>query len=124
MTVSQQVNAFGINNMVLPSGGPKTIPWYLDFSATTGIQLDTTQIISQGLLEYVQTLYIDNKDNPGALTMNIELINQRIIIPAGRQGYWNILGPNPPVFDFSVPAAFGKVYLQLINVPIQPANWS
>lgn len=116
-------NHFGINNMVLPKGGPKVIPYTLDFTTLTQIQVDTTQMIQSGLIEYIQTLYIDNKDNTGVLTLNIELLNQRIVIPAGRQGYWNVLAPNPPVFDFSVPAAFGKVYLQLINVPVQPANW-
>ncbi len=115
--------SFSIANVVIPKSGPKTIPCILNFTGVDAHTVDLSQFVDQGRIEYVQTVFIDNSENPNPITLITELTNQRIICPAGAQGYFSVLQPNNPVFDFETTAGAFNVPLQFMNVPVQPCVW-
>lgn len=117
------INSFGIANVVIPRGGPKCVPWNMDFSGVGQHVVDLSLLVQQTRIEYVQCIYVDNADNANPLTIKMDLTNQRIVIPAHTQGYYPILQPNNPVITFSTTVAAVVVNVQFLNVPVQPANW-
>lgn len=118
-------NRFGINNVIIPKGGPATIPVELDFRNTGRVLIDGEQVVSNGRIEYLQGVFIDNADNVDALTLTIGTTGQRVICPPRSQGYFSILAPNPPRIVAETPQGGTKVLdLLFYNVPIQAAVWS
>lgn len=117
-------NSFGIANVIIPRGGPKTVPVILDFTGTDGtVEVDGSQLVQQNKIEYIQCLYVDNHDNPNPLIINTDLTQQRIVVPANSQGYYSILQPNPPKFIFETTIGAFTVPVQFLNVPVQPCVW-
>lgn len=95
----------------------------IDFSLGSAYQLDLSQVQSQGGMDSVQTLYIDNGASAAALTIVMGLTLQNIIIPAGAQGYIPILQGNPPILQFSVAGGTPVVNVQLLNFFVPPFLW-
>jgi hypothetical protein len=114
---------FGVANVIIPQGGPKCIPYNLNFNGVSQATIDPSQALNMGMIEFIQTLFIDNFDNPNELTVTIQPTGQRLKIGAGKQGYFSVLAPNNPTFAFATTAGAFFVNVQLINVPIQPAVW-
>ena len=124
MTSAQIGNIFGVSNVIVPKSGPKAAPAILDFSNDGTIVIDCLLLISQGKMEYVQTLYIDNADNLNPITLTCSMTGQRIIAPARSQGYYPMLAPNPPQITCSTTQTnLLKVPVYLLNVPVQAVNW-
>lgn len=116
---------FGIANVVVPSGGPKCVPTFVDFSNNAQVLLDGQQIVNQGRIEYLQGVFIDNSANVAKLTLNMSTTGQNIICPAKSQGYFAIMVPNPPQIIASTTQVNGLVIpIFFYNVPIQPIVWS
>lgn len=115
---------FGVNNAIIPKGGPKVVRAILDFSAASEILIDGQQIVSQGQIEYLQGFYVDNASNPVAITFVMSVTNQRIIVPANTQGYYSMLIPNDPKIVATMPQLNNRrVECFFYNVPIQSQNW-
>lgn len=115
-------DTFGIANVIIPKGGPKTIPLIIDFSGITEWEVDGSQVVERGKIEYIQALWIDNYSNANPLTVQMNLTNMRLVVPARSQGFYPVLMPNPPKFKFTTQAG-PKVFLQFLNVPVQPMTW-
>lgn len=116
---------FGIANVVVPAGGPKCIPTYCDFSNVAQILLDGQLIVSQGKIEYLQGVFIDNSANLNNLSITMSTTNQVLICPKKSQGYFSIMVPDPPQMIAATTQTNGLVIpLFFYNVPIQPAVWS
>jgi hypothetical protein len=116
---------FGIANVVVPSGGPKCVPTNVDFSNSGQIELDGQQIVTQGKIEYLQGVFIDNSANTDPVSITMSTTEQKIICPPKSQGYFSILCPDPPQMIASTPQTNGRVIpMFFYNVPIQPAVWS
>jgi len=114
---------FSIANVIIPKGGPKTVPVNIDFTGIDTHEVDLSQLVEQSRIEYVQCVFVDNSDNPNDLEMQMDLTGQRIIAPSGSQGYYSILQPNPPKLTFTTTAGAFNVHLQFLNVPVQPCVW-
>lgn len=95
----------------------------IDFALGASFKLDLSQIQSQGSIDSVQTLYIDNRANTVNLTAVFGLTNQRIDIPGGAQGYIPVLEGNPPVMVFSVASGTPVVNVQCLNFFVPPYLW-
>lgn len=95
----------------------------IDFALGASFQLDLSQVQSQGSIDSVQTLYIDNADNADALQIIFGLTNQRVIWPAGAQGYLPVLQGNPPVMVFSIASGTPVVKVQCMNFFVPPGIW-
>ena len=103
--------------------GRRAIHVLIDFSLGTDYQLDLSQVQSQGALDSVQTLYIDNSKNAEILTTIMGLTLQEIDIPPGAQAYIPVLQGNPPILRFNVAAGTPVVNIQLLNFFIPPCVW-
>lgn len=117
--------AFGIANVIVPPGGPKCVPTRCDFSNVASIELDGSQIVQQGKIEYLQGVFIDNSKNLNPLSLTMSTTNQQIICPPKSQGYFSIMVPDPPVITAATTQVNGLVIpMFFYNVPIQSAVWS
>ena len=119
----QLSNSFGIANVVVPSGGPKCVPANVDFTSVASVTLDGQQIVTQGKIEYLQGVFIDNSANPNNLTLTMSTTNQVIICPKQSQGYFSIMVPDPPQIIAATPIGL-VISMFFYNVPIQPCVWS
>lgn len=116
--------AYGIANMVVPASGPKAIPLTLDFSATAQINIDSSQVIQNGVIEYLQGVFIDNSANATAFKLTMNGTGQIIVAPPNSQGYYMILCPNTPQLVANGTQAGGNVVnLIFYNVPMPPIVW-
>ena len=116
---------YGVNNVIIPKNGPATIPALLDFTSTAEIEIDGELVVSQGQIEYLQGVFIDNADNPDTLTLTMGTTGQRIVCPKNSQGYFAIMVPNPPrIVAQSAQAGNKKIRLFFYNVPIQSLVWA
>lgn len=115
---------FGVSNVIVPVGGPKTAPAVLDFTNTNTVNIDASQIVTSGKITYIQGVYIDNADNAGTLAMTMSLTGQRIVAPPNSCGFYNILVPNPAKIEaVSAQAANKRIRVYFYNVPIQAIVW-
>jgi hypothetical protein len=115
---------FGVNNAIIPRGGPKVVRAILDFSNVSEILIDGQQIVSQGQIEYLQGFYVDNADNNVSISFVMSATNQRIVVPANTQGYYSLLIPNDPKIVARMDQANNRVVeCFFYNVPIQSQNW-
>lgn len=115
---------FGIANVIVPASGPKAVPTLVDFSNAAEVILDGQAIVSQGKIEYLQGVYIDNSANLNPLTLIMSVTNQRVTCPPQSQGYFSILCPDPPQMTANTTQANIQIPMIFYNVPIQPAVWS
>jgi hypothetical protein len=115
---------FGINNVIIPKGGPAIVPCRLDFTNTARILIDGEQVVANGKIEFLQGVFIDNADNVDALTFTIQTTDQRLICPPRSQGYFAILTANPPRIIAETPQGGSKIInVDFYNVPIQSQVW-
>lgn len=89
--------AFQTFNGMSPKGtgaapnAPKVLPISLEFSASvTAIDVDLYKENTDGILPFVQSIYIDNKDNASPLEVTIPVTGQRITCPSSSQGTFPI----------------------------------
>ena len=117
-----------IPNQTIPDEGPKAIPIRLDFSVAggsiTSYSIDLLITQERALLTMVQTLYIDLSTAVNDLIVTVGGSNQIIQAEAGTQGYYPVLCPNPPKFQFDVAAPGDVDTVFLINVPIAGVVWT
>lgn len=118
------LNAFKIFSMVLPKKGPKVIPVTADLQAVQSVDIDLTENINNGFIDFVSTVFIDNSENGQELQITvIGGTGQIIKAAANTQGYYRILATNPPKFTVETTGAVA-VPLQFLNTPELPAVWS
>lgn len=114
---------YGVANVVVPAGGPKVVPVNVDFTSVASVLLDGQGIVSQGKIEYLQGVFIDNSANINNLTLTMSTTNQVIMCPKKSQGYFTIMVPDPPQMIAATPIGV-IIPMFFYNVPIQPAVWS
>jgi len=101
----------------VPTEGPKCVPLNLNFAAATSFEIDYSNMQSRAFLGMCQTLWADNSLSATVLTIFIPGTAQTLKIPAGTQGYFTCLCPNPIHMIFS---STGGVVCQvtLCNFPV------
>jgi hypothetical protein len=115
--------AYPISNVIVPQGGPKTVPAVLDFTNVATIDIDGQAIIDAHAIEFIQGVFIDNADNAVPFTL-IANTQQRIVCAANSQGFFPLLVQNPPKLTANMAQAAGrKVAVQFYNVPIMTSVW-
>jgi hypothetical protein len=86
--------SFTLPNTQKPTSGPVAIPVALDFTSTDNVTGDLVLEQSQGVIEFVQSIYINNKANTKSLTIIFGGLAYDITIKAGQQGMFPVLVPN------------------------------
>lgn len=105
--------------MTLPEEGPKCVPDSIDFTANERVEIDLSQLIDNGWLDYISGVYIDNTANDGYITFECGGSNQRFTFPATYSGYVPLFLPNPPKVHITS-TENATVKFQWYNVPVFP----
>ncbi len=122
-------NAFPIYNGLAPlnsDGGvdPKCFPMTLDFTSVASIEIDLTLENMAGVINAIQTLYVSNTDNPGAVTFVFQGTGQKLVIEPGQSGYFPIT-TGQKLFCVASCAVDPDaiVPIQFLNVPMPAFGW-
>jgi hypothetical protein len=115
---AKELPALGLQRTLgMPPGGPKCIPIRLDFVTSATWNLDYSNEMNLGKLDMVQTLWVDNFGNGQILKITVPGSQQVLQIPAGIQGYFPVLCPNPVRITFESTGATVQ-QVTLINFPV------
>jgi hypothetical protein len=120
MTIVNQLQRPAImleRTLGMPAEGPKAIPINLDFTSETAYTFDYTSMQQRTFISMVQTVWVDNSLSAAVLTITIPSSQQTLKIPAGIQGYFTVICPNPVKISFG---STGGVVCQvtLLNFPV------
>jgi hypothetical protein len=116
-------NAVQVYNQMMPNGNIiKTIPQQPQLLANIPFEIDLTNAQSRGVIDQIQSAWIDNSAGTGSLTLNTGVANQAVIVPPGWQGWYPLLVSNPPVITL-IASANATPKIQLCNVPMPAASW-
>src|SRR5690606_609081 len=81
-----QRSAVGIFNGLAPmlndEAAPKTLPYRFDFSSVSEIKDDLLTENIVGEIQFVQSIYINNRDNNAEFRIKFLVTNQEVICPA------------------------------------------
>lgn len=86
--------SFALPNSQIPTQGPVGIPVALDFTASDNVVGDLTTEQQNGVIDFVQAIWIDNRLNTKTLLITFSGLQQTLSIRAGRQGCYPVL-PGP-----------------------------
>ena len=112
---------FGTYNAVLPKGGPKVYPFFLDFTTSSEQAIDMQPEISKENIDYISGIYIDARKAAQDVEIITEAINQSIGFPAGKQGYMPLLIGDAALITFRTPKANGLIIpVHVVNFPVWP----
>lgn len=78
-------------NTQKPISGPVGIPVTLDFSTVDNVTGDLALEQMQGVIDYVQAVYIDNSANIKSLSITFAGLGYNITVKAGVQGIFPII---------------------------------
>lgn len=115
--------AYPISNVIVPQGGPKSVPCSADFTNAGSISIDGQAIIDAHAIEFIQGVFIDNSANAVPFSLTTNTI-QTITVGPNSQGYYPILVQNPPKMTATCEQANGRIVnLIFYNVPIMSSVW-
>lgn len=119
---NQLKTAFPVFNGYAPMQGPKALPITLDFTAVQEIRFDLLLEETNGVIQYIQSIWVDNADNLSPLILTFSQTQQRLVIPAGAQGAWPVITPDQTQVRAQT---VGGVVCQviLLNVPLAPEQY-
>jgi hypothetical protein len=103
---------------------PKAVPITLDVSNSKLAIIDLTQLIQQGRIDGVQTVFVDNTTNSEPFSLQVQGLAQTLIVPPQAQAYLPILARVPTqIICYSLNSSASAVPLVLLNVPMPAAVW-
>lgn len=118
------LGAFQVFNGRAPSGVPKVIPLRFDISAVANYYIDLSVDEAFQNIEFIQSVFIDNAENPAAVTLTFEISGQRIIAPPLSQGYYTVFAPEQTKFTLSTTIhATAQPRVLLLNIPVACCIW-
>jgi len=119
---NQMKTAFPVFNGYAPTQGPKALPVTLDFTATQEIKFDLLLEETSGVIQFIQSIWVDNADNASPLILTFSQTQQRLVIPANAQGAWPVICPDQTQVRAQT---VGGVVCQviLLNVPLAPEQY-
>lgn len=124
MSSANSKPAFGVFNGLAPEELPKGLPYTYDFSTDTAVSFDLQLENTNGIIQMVQSVYVDNSDNNAALTLRFTITGQRLVVPANSQGIWPVIAPlQTQITASTTPAADLRVHIILLNVPMPYTQW-
>src|SRR5215471_13121965 len=116
-------NTRGISNQSQPAGNvAKTLPFTATLSSATPITLDLQNSQFRGIIDQVQSVFVDNADNPSSLSITTTT-GQRVVCPPNSQAWLPLLSSNPPLFVFASSGGV-DVTVFLCNIPMPVDVWA
>jgi hypothetical protein len=86
--------SFGLPNTSKPTSGPIGVNVALDFTVGDNITGDLGLEQMQGVIEYVQSIWIDNSLNTKSLSIVFSGTQQKLTIKAGQQALLPVIATN------------------------------
>lgn len=110
----------------VPEQGPKAADLSIVFTAQIGsFQKELFQEQSKLLLDFVQSVYVDNSANANPFTLSIAGTVFSITVKPHTQGFYPIDVPEgAPTFQFTTTAAAVTVNLVFYNFMLPYVNWA
>jgi hypothetical protein len=107
-----------VQNTRISGIGPKVVPWNGTFPGTTNFSyfVDLTQLVNQAIIDFVQTIWVDNSQNDDAVTIESMATGQSQTVPPNAQAYL-------PIFASSTQPQFTVTSSGAANVEIIFANF-
>lgn len=121
-SISSQLASRTVTNALAPSEGPKAVSLALPFASSSVLDLDCALLVSQGFMQSVQAIYVDNSGNASAVSIAVQG-GQTVTVPPLSQAYLPIVSAVPARFEFTS-AGGVTVPIQLLNVPMPALVWS
>lgn len=120
----KQHHGYKTYNCAVPEKGSIAIPLTMDFTGgnTTSI-IDLTLSVDNKVIEFLQSLFIDNSANGSSLSITMSVTGQVLVIPPNSQAFMTVIIGDQPVIT-GTSSGGAKVPLQLLNFPVAPAVWS
>lgn len=113
-----------IFNAVVPIEGPKNVFINVPFSTAAGpYGVDLGQLIRQGLMTCVQTLFVDNSAGSDSVTIQVEGTSQKLVIPPQSQAVVPAFAQKDARFTITSSGST-DVGINFLNVPLPTAVWS
>lgn len=84
--------SFPLANTAKPVAGPVGVNVPLDFTLTNNVSSDLALEQMQGVLDFVQSIYINNFANTKALSITFNGLQYQINVAAGGWGIYPVLG--------------------------------
>lgn len=115
-----QKTEFPIFNGYAPlKTGPKAIPITLDFTTLAERDFDLIDATARGVIDFVQSIWVDNSDNDNSLTLTFSQTAQRLVVPANAQGIWPVIAPQGLRCVATTTPGVGVIcQIILMNVPM------
>lgn len=128
MPSQTDTNQFGSKEVaygLAPRERPRSFPVTLNFTTSNPIPLNFQEQSDQNILEWVQAVYADNSNNTSEFSLTDSITQQKLIWPAGSQGYLPFMCSGKPVFSAALDVS-GEftVPVQLLTFPIPAIMWS
>jgi hypothetical protein len=119
-----QLQGRTIQNALIPPEGPKAIPVNIPFSSlgAGSVLVDFTLAFQQKKVSVIQTVYINNLNGSGRVTLVSQETGQSISAAAGAQAYVPIMAGREPKFTVTNQTA-DDLQLAFINVPMPAVYW-
>lgn len=114
--------SFKTGIMLQPQDMPIALPVQLDFSATGRIEFDLQREQTNNIIDFVQTIYVNNVASAQPITFTFPG-GQQLDVPAGAQGYYPVAAEFGK-FTLIAESAGGLIIpIQLLNVPTPSQQW-
>lgn len=120
--VGSTVTAQKIPYSAFPCTEPRAIRFVADFAAVDTYSVDLNNAIELKQIDGIQSLWVDNVGNAQPVDFTFSGSNQRLRVPAGVQGYFPVLAPNPASFIVSSSGAVA-INFQVLNFPVPSNYW-
>lgn len=119
-----QLQGRTIQNALIPPEGPKAIPVTVPYASLGAgdVLLDFTLVFQQKKISVIQTLYMNNVNGSGRITIVSTETGQSISVAAGAQAYIPIMAGREPKFIVTSQTA-DDLPLAFINVPMPAVYW-
>lgn len=119
-----QEQVFPVFNGFAPEQGPKALSVELDFSTETELNLDFTRAQQGNAISFIQSVYVDNTDNPNPVTFQFDQTRQRIVVPAYAQGEWPVIATDTAKCIVTTTATLVPLCRAIFkNVPMPLTQW-
>ena len=114
------LTAMKIANGYAPRNGPLGITKRLEFTASVGeIAFDLYKEESSNDIEFIQSVWVENQNNPNPLEIEFLGTNQILKVPANTQGIYPAIAPNPVVVTCRTTAGNNlNCKVILLNMPM------
>jgi hypothetical protein len=116
---NQQVSIY---NALVPREGPKSVSIPINFSAGATALIDFTTAYENTSFSSVQSVWVDNFNNPNSITFTVQSTGQTIEVPADAQGIFPVIAASrPKITAYSAGAVI--VPTLWLNVPMPQGTW-